>query len=78
MHRLEAQVEELQAKYKELSEDKEAKVKELKDSGLGLMKAVKASLFNFAPWNNPLHLLIVELREKLVTIVFICLSNFED
>ena len=74
MHRVEAQVEELQAKYKELSEEKEAKVKEIKDSGLGLMKAVKASLFNFAPLNYPLHLLTVELREKLVMIVFIRVS----
>merc|ERR1712118_162728 len=39
-------VEELQAKYKELSEEKEAKVKEIKDSGLGLMKAVKAYFDN--------------------------------
>jgi len=36
-------VEALQKKYESLSEDKDAAIKAVKDSGLGLMKAVKAS-----------------------------------
>jgi len=40
----EAAVEKLQAEYEALSEAKDAKAKEIKDSGLGLMKAVLASL----------------------------------
>jgi protein disulfide-isomerase-like protein len=39
-------VEKLQETYKKLSEDKEEKTKEIKDSGLGLMKAVKAYFDN--------------------------------
>merc|ERR1719258_773 len=42
----ETAVEELQAEYQKLSDDKEAKTKEIKDSGLGLMKAVKAYFDN--------------------------------
>jgi len=37
------QVGKLQAEYQKLSEDKDAKLDEIKNSGLGLMKAVKAS-----------------------------------
>lgn len=36
----EEEVERLQAKYEELEADKTAKIKNIKDSGLGLMKAV--------------------------------------
>jgi len=36
-------VGELQASYQKLSDDKDAKLEEIKNSGLGLMKAVKAS-----------------------------------
>jgi len=38
-----AEVEKLQKKYKELQEEKEEAIKAVKDSGLGLMKAVKAA-----------------------------------
>jgi len=38
------EVGKLQATYQKLSEDKDAKLDEIKKSGLGLMKAVKASL----------------------------------
>jgi len=38
-----AEVQKLQEKYEQLEKDKTAKQKEIKDSGLGLMKAVKAS-----------------------------------
>jgi len=38
------EVSKLQATYQKLSEDKDAKLDEIKKSGLGLMKAVKASL----------------------------------
>jgi len=38
-----AEVEKLQANYKKLQTDKEDAVKAVKDSGLGLMKAVKAA-----------------------------------
>jgi len=38
------EVSKLQASYQKLSEDKDAKLEEIKKSGLGLMKAVKASL----------------------------------
>jgi len=38
------EVGKLQAAYQKLSEDKDAKLDEIKKSGLGLMKAVKASL----------------------------------
>jgi len=38
------EVSKLQAAYQKLSEDKDAKMDEIKKSGLGLMKAVKASL----------------------------------
>mmetsp|Transcript_641 Transcript_641/g.766 ORF Transcript_641/g.766 Transcript_641/m.766 type:complete len:171 (-) Transcript_641:355-867(-) len=38
------QVGKLQAEYQKLSEDKDAKLDEIKNSGLGLMKAVKASI----------------------------------
>eukprot|EP00961_Rhodomonas_salina_P291430 3932002-Rhodomonas_salina.1 len=37
------EVEKLQATYKKLSEEKDAKLQEVKDSGLGLMKTVKAA-----------------------------------
>jgi len=37
------EVEKLQATYKKLSEEKDATVEEVKSSGLGLMKAVKAA-----------------------------------
>jgi len=39
----EEEVEKLQTKYKSLMEEKDAAVKAVKDSGLGLMKAVKAA-----------------------------------
>ena len=39
----EAEVEKLQEKYDELSKAKDAKMKEIKDSGLGVMKAVRAT-----------------------------------
>merc|ERR1712217_599614 len=38
-----AEVEKLQAKYEELEKEKTEKLKAAKDSGLGLMKAVKAN-----------------------------------
>lgn len=38
------EVGKLQAAYQKLSEDKDAKLEEIKNSGLGLMKAVKASV----------------------------------
>jgi len=38
-----AEVQKLQEKYEQLEKDKTAKQKEIKDSGLGLMKAVKAA-----------------------------------
>lgn len=38
-----SEVEELQAKYKKLQEDKDEAVAKVKSSGLGLMKAVKAA-----------------------------------
>jgi len=38
----EKEVEELQTKYEQLEKDKIATIKEIKDSGLGLMKAVAA------------------------------------
>jgi len=38
-----SEVEKLQATYKKLQEDKDSKVEEIKASGLGLMKAVKAA-----------------------------------
>lgn len=38
-----AEVEKLQAKYEELEKEKTDKLKAVKDSGLGLMKAVKAN-----------------------------------
>jgi hypothetical protein len=38
-----AEVEKLQATYKALQETKEEAIKTVKDSGLGLMKAVKAA-----------------------------------
>jgi len=38
-----SEVEKLQAAYKKLQEDKEESIKKVKDSGLGLMKAVKAA-----------------------------------
>lgn len=38
-----AEVEKLQTKYKSLQTEKEDAVKAVKDSGLGLMKAVKAA-----------------------------------
>lgn len=38
-----AEVEQLQKKYESLQEEKEATVNEVKESGLGLMKAVKAA-----------------------------------
>merc|ERR1712217_553544 len=38
-----AEVEKLQAKYEELEKEKAEKLKAAKDSGLGLMKAVKAN-----------------------------------
>jgi len=38
-----SEVEKLQKKYEELMKEKEATEKEVKDSGLGLMKAVKAT-----------------------------------
>jgi hypothetical protein len=37
------EVEKLQKKYEQLSKDKDAAIEAVKDSGLGLMKAVKAS-----------------------------------
>merc|ERR1712048_1029165 len=37
------EVEKLQEKYEELEKEKDKKTKELKDSGLGLMKAVLAT-----------------------------------
>jgi len=37
------EVDKLQKSYKQLQDDKEAKVEEIKNSGLGLMKAVKAA-----------------------------------
>merc|ERR1712224_165901 len=37
------EVEKLQKKYEQLQEEKEAAIKAVKDSGLGLMKSVKAS-----------------------------------
>jgi hypothetical protein len=37
------EVQKLQEKYEQLEKDKTAKQKEIKDSGLGLMKAVKAA-----------------------------------
>jgi len=37
------EVQKLQSRYEELEKEKTAKQKEIKDSGLGLMKAVKAS-----------------------------------
>ena len=40
---LQSEVEKLQAKYKSLQEEKETAIKAVKDSGLGLMKAVKAA-----------------------------------
>merc|ERR1712070_962542 len=36
-----AEVQKLQEKYEQLEKDKTAQIKEIKDSGLGLMKAVK-------------------------------------
>jgi len=39
----ESEVEKLQEKYDELSKAKDAKLKEIKDSGLGIMKAVRAT-----------------------------------
>jgi len=36
-------VEKLQTSYQQLMEDKDATIKDVKDSGLGTMKAVKAS-----------------------------------
>ena len=39
----ESEVEKLQEKYDELSKGKDAKMKEIKDSGLGVMKAVRAT-----------------------------------
>jgi len=39
----EDEVEKLQKKYKSLMEEKDAAIKAVKDSGLGLMKAVKAT-----------------------------------
>jgi len=38
-----SEVEKLQAKYKALQEEKEETIKKVKESGLGLMKAVKAA-----------------------------------
>ena len=38
-----SEVEKLQAAYKKLQEDKEEAIKKVKDSGLALMKAVKAA-----------------------------------
>jgi len=38
-----SEVEKLQKKYKELQEEKEEAIKAVKESGLGLMKAVKAA-----------------------------------
>merc|ERR1712151_1434392 len=38
-----AEVQKLQEKYEQLEKDKTAKQKEIKESGLGLMKAVKAA-----------------------------------
>lgn len=39
-----AELEKLQASYKQLQADKEAALAEVKDSGVGLMKSVKASM----------------------------------
>jgi len=39
-----AEVDKLQKKYQELNEGKDKKVKEIKDSGLGLMKSVLAQM----------------------------------
>lgn len=39
-----AELEKLQATYKQLQADKEAALAEVKDSGVGLMKSVKASM----------------------------------
>merc|ERR1719387_3517154 len=38
-----AQIQKLQAKYEELSSEKDAAIKAVKTSGLGMMKAVRAS-----------------------------------
>ena len=40
---MQAEVEKLQATYKALQETKEKAIKAVKESGLGLMKAVKAA-----------------------------------
>merc|ERR1712216_1100529 len=40
-----SEVEKLQKKYEQLSKDKDATIAAVKDSGLGLMKAVKASKY---------------------------------
>jgi inorganic pyrophosphatase len=39
----ETELEKLQNTYKKLSEDKDASIAAVKDSGLGMMKAVKAA-----------------------------------